>query len=239
MENPFIRTELLLGKKAMEKLNNSSVCIFGVGGVGSYCVEALVRSGIGSITVIDNDTISISNINRQLIALNSNIGEYKVDVIEKRIKDINPNCVVDKYKLFYLPETKDEIDFSKFDYIIDCIDTISAKIQIIEKAKENNKLVISSMGTGNKLDPQSFKVCDISKTDVDPLARVMRYELRKRNIKNVKVVYSTEKPIDIENKMINEETKKVVPASNAFVPASAGLLIAREVILDLINEEKE
>ena len=236
MNSQFERTELMLGESGVKKLNNSSVCIFGIGGVGSFACEALARMGIGKITIVDNDTISITNINRQLIALHSTVGKYKVDVMEERIKDINPICVVTKYKCFYLPENKDDVDFSSFDYVIDAVDTVSAKIQIISKAKELNIPIISSMGTGNKLNPQGFLVADINQTSVCPLARTLRYELKKRNIKGVKVVYSKEEPVELKEIKINEDNNKQIPASNSFVPSSCGLLIASEVIKDLLKE---
>ena len=236
MENQFTRTELMLGGNNMSKLKSSSVCVFGVGGVGSFVCEALARMGIGSLTIVDNDTVSITNINRQIIALHSTIGKYKVDVMEERIKDINPSCNVTKYKCFYLPENKDDIDFSKFDYVVDAVDTVSAKILIIPKAKELNIPVISSMGTGNKLNPQGFIISDINQTSVCPLARTLRYELKKRNIKGVKVAYSKEEPITPKESMVNEANNKPIPASNSFVPASCGLLIASEVIKDLLKE---
>ena len=203
MNSQFERTELMLGSEGIKRLNNSSVCVFGVGGVGSFVCEALARMGIGKITIVDNDTISISNLNRQIIALHSTIGKYKVDVMEERIKDINPSCNVVKYKCFYLPENKDDIDFSSFDYIVDAVDTLSAKITIISKAKELNIPIISSMGTGNKLNPQGFLVADINQTSVCPLARTLRYELKKRNIKGVKVVYSKEEPVELKEIKIN------------------------------------
>ena len=236
MNSQFERTELMLGSEGIKRLNNSSVCVFGVGGVGSFVCEALARMGIGKITIVDNDTISISNLNRQIIALHSTIGKYKVDVMEERIKDINPSCNVVKYKCFYLPENKDDIDFSSFDYIVDAVDTLSAKITIISKAKELNIPIISSMGTGNKLNPQGFLVADINQTSVCPLARTLRYELKKRNIKGVKVVYSKEEPVELKEIKINEDNNKQIPASNSFVPSSCGLLIASEVIKDLLKE---
>ena len=236
MENQFTRTELMLGSDNMNKLKNSSVLIFGVGGVGGFVCEALARMGIGSLTIVDNDTISITNINRQIIALHSTIGKYKVDVMEERIKDINPSCNVTKYKCFYLPENKDDIDFSNIDYVVDAVDTVSAKILIISRAKELNIPVISSMGTGNKLNPQGFIISDINQTSVCPLARTLRYELKKRNIKGVKVVYSKEEPVELKEIKINEINNKQIPASNSFVPSSCGLLIASEVIKDLLKE---
>ena len=189
MENQFIRTQLLLGEDGLEKLKNSRVAVFGVGGVGGYTVEALVRSGVGAVDVIDNDTVSISNINRQIIAIHDTVGMLKVDAVEKRIKQINPDCVVTKRNSFFLPENSDSFDFSVYDYVVDAIDTVSGKIELVMKSKEARVPVISSMGAGNKLDPTKFEVSDISKTSVCPLARVMRRELRNRGINHLKVVY--------------------------------------------------
>lgn len=236
----FSRTELLLGTKHMQKLKNAKVCIFGIGGVGGYVLEALCRSGVGSFDLIDNDTVTLSNINRQIIADTTTIGMYKVDAAYNRVKTINPDCIVNTYKCFFLPENKDDFDFTKYDYVIDCVDTVSAKIAIIEKATKENVKVISSMGTGNKLDPQKFVCTDIYKTSIDPLARVMRYELKKRNIKKCKVVYSTEYPKKIDSSEIvklENSNKKSIPASNSYVPASAGLLIASVVVNDLGEED--
>ena len=220
-----MRTRMLplLGSEGLEKLKKSHICVFGVGGVGGFVVEALARSGIEEITIVDNDTVNETNINRQIIALNSTIGMKKVDIAKKRILDINPNAKVHTYDTFVTKENANMFDFASFDYVIDCIDNVSAKLKIIELAKEMNVNVISSMGTGNKLNPAMFKVTDISKTSVCPLARVMRIELRKRNIKNVKVLYSEEEPIKCDEFV----------ASVPFVPSVAGLLIAREVILDI------
>ena len=222
-----MRTRMLplLGEDGLKKLQNSHVCVFGVGGVGGFVVEAITRSGIEEITIVDNDTVNETNINRQIIALNSTIGMKKVDVAKNRILDINPNVKVNSFDTFVTKENASMFDFKSFDYVIDCIDNVSAKLKIIELAKENDVNVISSMGTGNKLNPSMFKVTDISKTSVCPLARVMRLELRKRNIKNVKVLYSEEEPIKCEEFV----------ASVPFVPSVAGLLIAKEVILDLIK----
>lgn len=238
MNPQFERTALIFGIENIEKLEKSRVLIFGVGGVGGFAVEALARSGIGAIDIIDNDIISESNLNRQIIALHSTIGKYKVDIMEERIKDINPNCKVEKYKTFYLPENSNQFDFTKYDYIVDCIDTISGKIEIIKNAKEKNIPVISSMGAGNKIDPTKFVVTDISKTSVCPLARVMRRELKNRGIEHLKCVFSTEKSLTSVILEINPETKKQTPGSNAFVPSVAGLIIASEVIKDLVNTKK-
>ncbi|MBR4030858.1 MAG: tRNA threonylcarbamoyladenosine dehydratase [Clostridia bacterium] len=229
MSEEFIRTECVLGKEAIRKLNNSKVLLFGIGGVGGYVAEALVRCGIGTIAIVDNDTISLSNINRQIIALHSTIGMKKTDVMKERLIDINPNCKVICYPLFFTAETC-EINFEDYDYVIDAIDTVTSKIEIIRLCKEKNIPIISSMGTGNKLRPDLLEISDISKTSVCPLARVMRKELSKRSIKNVKVLFSTEQPISA---VASEENNRHAPGSTAFVPASAGLLIASEVVKDL------
>lgn len=227
------RTENLIGKGAVEKLQRSRVAVFGIGGVGSYVVEALARAGVGAMDLIDNDKVVFSNINRQIIALHSTVGEWKTEVAARRIRDINPAIQVRTHNLFFLPETADGFDFSGVDYVVDAIDTVSGKLALIEKAKALRIPVISSMGTGNKLDPTAFEVADISKTSVCPLARVMRRELKKRGIEHVKTVYSKEEPI--ENHARKEETDKAVPASISFVPSVAGLIIAGEVIKDLIK----
>lgn len=235
----FVRTEMLLGADAMKKLKNAHVAVFGVGGVGGYVVEALARSGIGKFDLIDNDTVALSNLNRQIIATHSSIGKYKVDVMKERILDICPNADVNVHKCFFLPENSGEFDFSKYTYIVDAIDTVTAKIELIVKATEKNVPIISSMGTGNKLDPTKLEVTDIYKTEMCPLARVMRTELKKRGIKKLKVVYSKEQPIKIQKKEIHQITSsnqgriKDVPGSVAFVPSVAGLIIAGEVIRDV------
>ena len=239
MINQFSRTELVLGKENMDKLKQARIAVFGVGGVGGYVVEALARSGVSNFDLIDNDKVSITNINRQIIATLDTVDKYKVDVMEERILSINKDAKINKYKCFYLPETSDQFDFSKYDYVIDAIDTVTAKISIIVEAKKCNKPIISAMGAGNKMDPLKLEVADIYKTSVCPLARVMRYELKKRRIKNLKVVYSKEEPIKIDSSMIEEYThKKIVPGSNAFVPTTMGLVIASEIIKDLINYKK-
>lgn len=241
----FSRSMMLLPNNSLSILKNKTIAIFGIGGVGSYVLEILARTGIENFILVDNDVVSVSNINRQLIATESSIGKYKVDVAKDRIMDINKNINVITYKTFVLQDTINEFNFKDYDYIIDAIDTISAKLLLIEKAKEYNIPIISSMGTGNKLDPMKFKITDISKTSVCPLAKVMRYELKKRNIKNVKVLYSEEAPIDITNHPIEKEllkenaNKHQIPGSIAFVPSVAGILIAREVILDIIEKEKK
>ena len=228
MKEQFSRTAQLLGNENVENLFDKHVIVFGVGGVGGYVVEALARSGIGKISIVDNDVVNESNINRQIIALHSTIGKQKVEVLKNRILDINPECQVFVYNQFFLPENSNDFDFSIYDYVVDAVDTVTAKIEIIKKSKESNVPVISSMGTGNKLNPMGFKVSDISKTKVCPLARVMRNELKKRGISKVKCVYSEENPV------IQTQT----PASVAFVPSVAGLLIASEVVKDLCIEKK-
>lgn len=241
--NEFSRTELLIGQAALEKLQNSRVAIFGVGGVGGYVCEALVRSGVGHFDLIDNDTVSLTNINRQIIALHSTIGKLKVDVMKERMLDINPDVDVSVHPCFYLPETADQFDFSNYDYVVDAIDTVTGKIEIIVQADAHQVPVISSMGAGNKLNPAMMEVSDIYKTSVCPLARVMRRELKKRHIKHCKVVYSKEKAIQPSQASLekygadNEEnfTKKSIPGSTAFVPSVAGLILASEVIKDLIT----
>ncbi|SFI56163.1 tRNA A37 threonylcarbamoyladenosine dehydratase [Treponema bryantii] len=245
--NQFARTRLTFGKDNMEKLYNARVIVFGIGGVGSYVVEALVRSGIGAIDIVDDDKICLSNLNRQLFALQSTIGKDKVDVAEERIHDINPDCKVTKWKTFYMPDTADQFDFSQYDYIVDCIDTVTGKLEIITRAKALKKPVISCMGAGNKVDPTKLKVADITRTSVCPLARVMRNELKKRRIKRLKVVFSTETAIPPQADETDpdfEDTsgvtpdrkgtpKKQTPGSNAFVPSVAGMIIAAEVVKDL------
>ena len=231
----FSRTALLIGEEGVEKLKNARVAVFGIGGVGGYVVEALARSGVGALELIDKDTVSVSNINRQIIALHSTVGRYKTEVAAERAKDINPDILVTVRNTFYLPETASEFDFSSYDYVVDAIDTVSGKIALIEQAQKSGTPIISCMGAGNKLDATAFEVADISKTSVCPLARVMRRELKKRGIEHVKVVYSKEEPR--ESKAKDEETGKPIPASIAFVPSVAGLIIAGEVIKDLILEK--
>ncbi len=233
IENIFTRTELLLGSDAMAKLHDSTVAIFGVGGVGGYVAESLARSGIGSFVLVDNDTVSFSNINRQIIATTQTVGMPKVEVMKDRILSINPNAKVSAKKCFYLPQTSGEFDFSQYDYVVDAVDTVTAKIEIIVQAKKSGKPIISSMGAGNKLDPTKFAVADISKTSVCPLARVMRHELKKRKITGVKCVYSTEEPKVRKNAAPDPKTGKVAPASIAFVPSVAGLIIASQIVRDL------
>lgn len=231
----LVRTEMLLGKKSVDRLKSKRVIVFGVGGVGGYVCEALARTGVGEIILVDNDTVSLSNINRQIIALHSTVGRSKVEVMKERILDINPQIKVEAYNTFFTPETSGEFDFTSYDYVVDAIDTVKGKIELVVLCNNANTPIISSMGAGNKLDPCAFKVSDIYKTSVCPLARVMRTELKKRGIKKLKVVYSEEKPISQE---ISESTeKKRTPASVAFVPSVVGLIVASEVIKDLINEE--
>lgn len=239
MLNQFSRTELLLGQSAMKKLASSRVAVFGIGGVGGYTVEALARSGIGAIDLIDNDTVCLSNINRQICATKNNIGKYKVDVTKERILDINPNVNVRVFKIFYTPETSSQFDFKDYDYIVDAIDTVAGKLELVVNASRANTPIISSMGAGNKLDPTAFEVTDIYKTSVCPLARVMRRELKKRGIKNLKVVYSKEQPLtpiyNAESDDGGNSQHRQIPGSTAFVPSVAGLIIAGEVIKDLIK----
>lgn len=230
----FARTELLLGKTAMEKLADSRVAVFGLGGVGGYVVEALIRSGLGAIDLIDNDVIDVTNLNRQIIATSKNIAQPKVEAAKARVLEINPDVKVKTFQLFYTPETSGMFDFSEYDYIVDAIDTVTAKLSLIEKAKNSLTPIICCMGTGNKLNPAMLEVADISKTSVCPLARVMRTELKKRKIKNVKVVYSKEIPIKpAQSNECLAPGKHRIPGSNAFVPPAAGLIIAAEVIKDL------
>lgn len=245
----LIRTEILIGQHNIQKIKNSSVIIFGVGGVGSFCVEAIARCGVNNIHIVDDDTISTSNINRQIIATHSTIGKDKIEVCKNRILDINPDANVTASKLFYTKETLNQIDLTKYDYIIDAIDTISSKILLVEEATKLNVPIISSMGTGNKLDPTKFKVTDIYKTSICPLAKVMRYELKKRGIKKLKVVYSTENPIKPDEIVLPKDAKSTspfrdtnrrrqTPGSISFVPSVAGLIIASQVINDIIKNNQ-
>ncbi len=252
MEHIFMRTEMLLGTDGMKNLQNARVAVFGVGGVGGYVVEALARSGVGALDLIDNDTVSPSNINRQIIALQSTIGQYKVDVAAARVWDINPDIQVRVYRTFYLPETADEFHFEEYDYVVDAIDTVTGKLMLVERAEAAGVPIISSMGAGNKLDPTAFKVADIYATNVCPLAKVMRRELKKRGISKLKVVYSEEVamvPVEIEaadreetltespEQENNKHRKKTSPGSVAFVPSVVGLIIAGEVVKDLSNRK--
>lgn len=224
-EQAFSRTELLLGEEGMERLRKARVAVFGVGGVGGHVVEALARSGIGTIDLIDKDTISLSNLNRQIVALRSTIGRPKVEVAKERVMDINPDATVHMYQTFYLPETAQLFDFTQYDYVVDAIDTVTGKIELVMQAEQAKTPIISSMGAGNKLDPTAFQVADIYKTSVCPLAKVMRRELKKRGIKKLKVVYSQEQPVSSQRP----------PGSTAFVPSVVGLIIAGEVIKDIAS----
>ena len=251
MPDQFSRTELLFGKEAMDILKKSRVAVFGIGGVGGYTVEALVRSGIGELDLIDDDKVCLSNLNRQIIATRSTIGKYKVDVMEERIHDINPDAIVHKHQCFYLPETRNQFDFSKYDYVVDAVDTVTAKLDIVMQAKATGVPVISAMGAGNKMNPADMEVADIYKTEMCPLAKVMRRELKKRGVKKLKVVYSKEKPLRPLNDMTGSDgtqsgsspdtqpkrkEKREIPGSNAFVPSVSGLIIASEVLKDLTKE---
>lgn len=229
MDERFIRTKLLIGSEKLDILRTKHVAVFGVGGVGGYVCEALARCGIGRFTIVDRDTVNESNINRQIIALTSTVGRAKVDVMKERMCDINPDAYIEACEVFYLPQNASEFDFTKYDYVVDAVDTVTAKLQIITAAKEANVPVISSMGAGNKLDPSLFRIADISKTSVCPLAKVMRRELKNRGLKDVKCVYSTEEAIKPEGNEIG---------SIAFVPSVAGLLIASEVIKNLIEQDQ-
>lgn len=239
MSDAFIRTEMLLGAKAMEKLKTVRVAVFGIGGVGGYAAEALARSGVGAIDLIDHDVIAESNLNRQIIATGKTLGRFKAEVMKERILDINPDCRVTTHICFYLPENKDLFDFSQYSYVIDAIDTVTAKIQLVLQAKEAGTPVISSMGTGNKLNPAELEAADLYQTSVCPLARVMRRELKKRNVTALKVVYSKEKPLEPAEKLPKESEnseRRSTPGSVAFVPPAAGLLLASEVVKDLIRQ---
>ncbi len=253
MWEQFSRTERLFGKKAVEQLMQAKVAVFGIGGVGGHALEALVRSGVGSVDIIDNDKVCLSNLNRQIIATHKTLGQYKVDVAEERMKEINPDVVIHKYQVFFLPETSDRFDFSKYDYVVDAIDTVAGKIELAVRADKAGVPIISSMGAGNKADPTPFEVADIYETSICPLAKVMRRELKKRGISRLKVVYSKELPlapvecdtISIglpdkgckENGMAEnaENRRRQTPGSSAFVPSVAGLIMAGEVVKDLIN----
>lgn len=239
MLNQFSRTALLVGQGAIEKLQASRVAIFGIGGVGGYVAEALARSGVGCFDLIDNDTVALTNLNRQIIATYATIGQPKVQVMAERIHAINPEAKVHVHQCFFLPENAHEFDFFQYDYVVDAVDTVAAKIAIIMASKAANVPVISSMGAGNKMDPGKFQVADIFKTSVDPLARVMRQEMKKRGVKKLKVVYSTElplTPVDAEGACQAEAPqRRALPGSTAFTPSAAGLLLASEVVKDLIG----
>lgn len=249
MQNQFSRTQLLLGKPAMNTLSGARVAVFGVGGVGGYVVEVLARSGVGELDIFDDDRVCLTNVNRQLHALISTVGKHKVDVAADRIHDINPRCIVHKYQMFYLPQNADEIDLSQYDYVADCIDTVSAKLELIKRCHELRVPIISCMGAANKLDTTALRVADINKTKMDPLAKVIRKKLRKLHIPRLKVVYSEEEPLkQIEDDTIscrfhcicpNKDMRKCtdrrdIPASNAFVPAAAGLIVGGEIVKDLV-----
>ena len=250
MQDQFSRTRLLLGPEAMERLAKCRVAVFGIGGVGGYTVEALVRSGVGALDLIDDDRVCLTNLNRQLHALRSTVAKYKVDAAEERVHAINPDCRVTTYKTFFLPETRDQFDFTQYDYVVDAIDTVSGKLALVEQAKAAGTPIICAMGAGNKLDPTAFRVADIYETSVCPLARVMRSECRKRGIKDLKVVYSQEPPMrPLEDPVIScrnhcicpPGTRKCtvrrdIPGSTAFVPAVAGLIIGGEVVKDLVRD---
>lgn len=255
MLNQFSRTELLLGKDGMERLKNARVAVFGIGGVGGYTVEALARSGVGTLDLIDDDKVCLTNLNRQIIATRKTLGKYKVDVAKERILEINPDAVVHTYKMFYMPDTADQFDFSQYDYVVDAIDTVTGKIELVMQAQKSNTPIISCMGAGNKMDASAFEVADIYKTSGCPLARVMRRELKKRRVRHLKVVYSKEPamtPVDEMAISCNEQTafarpgtarkctqRRQVPGSNAFVPAVAGLIVAGEIVRDLTGVRGE
>ena len=253
MLNQFSRTQLLVGKEAIDKFRNARVAVFGIGGVGGYVCEGLVRSGIGAFDLIDDDKVCLTNLNRQIIATRKTVGKYKADVMKERILEINPDCQVEVHKCFFLPENADEFHFEDYDYVVDAVDTVTAKIEIIMKAQEKGVPVISCMGAGNKLEPSMFQVADIYKTKVCPLAKVMRRELKKRGIKKLKVVYSEEKPVrPLEDMAISCRTncicppgaqhkcteRRVIPGSTAFVPSVVGLIIAGEVVKDLCDYKR-
>ena len=250
MLNQFSRTQLVFGADNMERLKNARVAVFGVGGVGGYTVEALARSGVGTLYLIDDDKVCLTNINRQILATRKTVGKYKVDVAKERILEINPDATVNTYKMFYLPETKDQFHFEDYDYVVDAIDTVTGKIQLVLQAREAGTPIISSMGAGNKINPAQFEVADIYKTSVCPLAKVMRRELKRRGVKKLKVVYSKEKPIKpVEDMSISCRThcicppgaarkcteRRDIPGSTAFVPSTVGLIIAGEVIKDILG----
>lgn len=234
----FKRTQMLFGENSIEKLKSSRVAVFGIGGVGGHVVEALVRSGVGTVDVIDNDVVHNSNLNRQIIALHSTVGQPKTDVLKKRMEDINPDIKIIAHNCFFTPDSASQFDFSAYDYVADCIDTVTGKIELVMRCNEVNTPIISSMGTGNKLNPADLEVSDIYKTSVCPLARVMRNELKKRKIKKLKVVYSKEIPVIPDEILEDKESKKRIVGSNAFVPATAGLIIASEIIKDIIKNER-
>ena len=244
MQDQYSRTQLLLGKEAMETLHHSRVAVFGIGGVGGYTVEALARSGVGALDLIDDDKVCLTNLNRQIVATRKTVGQYKVDVAEQRIHEIDPNIKVTTYKTFFTPETQDQFDFTQYDYVVDAIDLVSCKLDLIETAISRGLPIISALGTGNKLDPTQFRISDLSKTEGCPLARVVRKELRKRGINHLKVVYSKEEPLSPAQPIQTEApagqdtrpgstARRATPGSISFVPAAAGLILAGEVVRDL------
>lgn len=246
MNDQFSRSTLLFGEEGFERLQNSRVAVFGIGGVGGYVTEALARSGVGTLDLIDHDTVNLTNLNRQIIALHSTLGRYKVDVMAERIRDICPETQVNVHRCFYLPETAAQFDFSAYDYVVDAIDTLTGKVEIVMRAKEAGVPVICSMGAGNKMDPSAFRVADIYETRMCPLAKAMRLAMRRRGVKQLKVVFSEEEPVSIdpvrmaryleeEERETGEPPKRRIPGSNAFVPSAAGLILAGEVIRDLIG----
>lgn len=242
MLDQFSRTELLLGREGMERLARARVAVFGLGGVGGYTAEALVRSGVGTLDLVDSDRVSLTNLNRQILATHRTLGQYKADAARERALEINPDAVINARRVFYGPDTAGEFDFSQYDYVVDAIDTVTGKLALIQKALEAGTSVISCMGAGNKLDPAAFRVADIYETSVCPLARVMRKELKRRGVKRLKVVYSQEPPRGPEGALYQEslagEVRRQVPGSAAFVPAAAGLILAGEVVRDLALGER-
>lgn len=238
MEDQFSRTRMLFGNDAIERLKGCRVAVFGIGGVGGYATEVLARSGVGHLELFDNDQVNVTNINRQIVALHSTLGQYKVDVAADRIHDINPECMVVPHRMFYLPECADEVDLAQFDYVVDCIDTVQAKLELVRRCHRLGVPIICSMGAANKLNPSGFRVADLSKTSVDPLAKVMRQTLRREGIYHVKVVFSEEipmRPVEPNDDAQKNEKRRSIPASNAFVPPAAGLFIGGEVVKNLIG----
>ena len=238
MEDQFSRTRMLFGNDAIERLKGCRVAVFGIGGVGGYATEVLARSGVGHLELFDNDQVNVTNINRQIVALHSTLGQYKVDVAADRIRDINPECTVVPHRMFYLPECADEVDLAQFDYVVDCIDTVQAKLELVRRCHRLGVPIICSMGAANKLNPSGFRVADLSKTSVDPLAKVMRQTLRREGIYHVKVVFSEEipmRPVEPNDDAQKNEKRRSIPASNAFVPPASGLVIGGEVVKNLIG----
>lgn len=238
MEDQFSRTRMLFGNDAIERLKGCRVAVFGIGGVGGYATEVLARSGVGHLELFDNDQVNVTNINRQIVALYSTLGQYKVDVAADRIRDINPECTVVPHRMFYLPECADEVDLAQFDYVVDCIDTVQAKLELVRRCHRLGVPIICSMGAANKQNPSGFRVADLSKTSVDPLAKVMRQTLRREGIYHVKVVFSEEipmRPVEPNDDAQKNEKRRSIPASNAFVPPAAGLVIGGEVVKNLIG----